>query len=94
MTTGPFLASHTGMNVVRLIHRLRDEFTAMPGLCLTEPQVQRLCTADAATAASALRALVSAGFLTVMADGAYARTDILRRRTRPLKDASDKAAVA
>jgi hypothetical protein len=94
MTTGPFLASHTGMSVVRLIHRLRDEFTAMPGLCLTEPQVQRLCTADASTAASALRALVSAGFLTVMADGAYARTDILRRRTRPLKDSSDRAAVA
>ena len=94
MTTGPFLASHTGMSVVRLIHRLRDEFTAMPGLCLTEAQVQRLCTTDASTATSALRALVSAGFLTMMQDGAYARTDICRRRAQSPTSSSDRAAVA
>jgi len=70
------------MGVVQLIQRLRDEFTAMPGLQLTEAQVQRLCTSDAATASSALRALASAGFLTVM-DGAYARTDIFRGRAQP-----------
>jgi len=68
------------MGVVELIRRLRDEFTAMPGLQLTEAQVERLCSTDALTSASALRALVSAGFLTPMADGSYGRTDILRGR--------------
>lgn len=48
----------------------------MPGLRLTEPQVERLCTAHARTSASALRALVSAGFLRAMSDGSYGRTDV------------------
>jgi predicted DNA-binding transcriptional regulator YafY len=65
------------MGVVDLIRRLREEFTAMPGLRLTEPQVERLCSASAALSASALRALVSAGFLTPLADGSYARADTL-----------------
>jgi nucleotide-binding universal stress UspA family protein len=65
------------MRVIDLIRRLRDEFTAMPGLRLTEPQVERLCTADASTSASALRALVSAGFLRPMPDGSYGRTDLV-----------------
>jgi nucleotide-binding universal stress UspA family protein len=64
------------MRVIELIRRLRDEFTTMPGLRLTEPQVGRLCTADASTSASALRALVSAGFLRAMPDGTYRRTDL------------------
>jgi nucleotide-binding universal stress UspA family protein len=51
------------MTVVGLIRRLRDEFTAMPGLRLTERQVQRLCDVSASTSASAFRALVSVGFL-------------------------------
>jgi len=55
----------------------------MPGLHLTEAQVQRLCTADAPTAVSALRALVSAGFLSVTHDRAYVRTDIFSERTHP-----------
>jgi nucleotide-binding universal stress UspA family protein len=59
-----------------LIRRLRDEFTAMPGLRLTVEQVQRLCDANAATSASALRALVSAGFLRPLEDGSYRRADI------------------
>ena len=78
-----------GMGVLHLIQRLRDEFTAMPGLHLTEAQVQRLCASDGPTATSALRALVSAGFLTMTGDRAYARTDILRGNrvgptTRPI----------
>lgn len=48
----------------------------MPGLRLTEPQVQRLCGVDPAMAASALRALVSAGFLQALDDGSYGRTDL------------------
>jgi hypothetical protein len=64
------------MTVVALIRRLRDEFTAMPGLRLTEAQVQRLCEASASTSASALRALVSAGFLRGLDDGSYRRADL------------------
>jgi nucleotide-binding universal stress UspA family protein len=63
------------MTAVALIRRLRDEFTAMPGLRLTEAQVQRLCDAGASTSASALRALVSAGFLRRLDDGSYRRAD-------------------
>lgn len=63
------------MTIVKLIGRLRDEYTAMPGLRLTEEQVQRLCHVNASTSASALRALVSAGFLQPAADGRYRRAD-------------------
>ena len=48
----------------------------MPGLHLTEGQVQRLCDASASTSASALRALVSAGFLRALEDGRYRRADM------------------
>ena len=64
------------MTTVTLIRRLRDEFTAMPGLRLTEAQVQRLCDVSAATSASALCALVSTGFLRPLEDGSYRRVDI------------------
>lgn len=64
------------MSTVALIRRLRDEFTAMPGLRLTEAQVQRLCDVSPATGASALRALVSAGFLRPLEDGSYRRADL------------------
>lgn len=59
-----------------VIARLRDEYTAMPGLRLTEEQVQRLCDVNASTSASALRALVSAGFLQSIEDGSYRRADV------------------
>src|SRR5687768_10233482 len=64
------------MRVIDVIRRLRDEFTAMPGLRLTTAQVERLCSADASTSASALHALVSAGFLQPMPDGSYVRIDL------------------
>jgi nucleotide-binding universal stress UspA family protein len=64
------------MGMAGLIRRLRDEFTAMPGLRLTEAQVQRLCCVDATTCASGLRALVSAGFLSSLEDGVYERSDL------------------
>jgi nucleotide-binding universal stress UspA family protein len=47
----------------------------MPGLRLTEEQVQRLCDVSASASASALRALVSAGFLRPLAGGTYGRVD-------------------
>ena len=68
------------MALVDVIRRLRKEFSEMPGLRLTEAQVERLCTADALTSASALRTLVSAGFLRPMADGSYGRTDVFAGR--------------
>jgi nucleotide-binding universal stress UspA family protein len=74
---GPVLAFTQGMRVIDLIRRLRHEFTAMPGLRLTELQVERLCTADASTSAAALEALVIAGFLSLTRDGRYGRADLL-----------------
>ncbi len=47
----------------------------MPGLRLTTTQVERLCSADPSTSASALHALVSAGFLVPMPGGGFGRTD-------------------
>jgi nucleotide-binding universal stress UspA family protein len=64
------------MTVMTLIRRLRDEYTSMPGLRLTEEQVQRLCDVNAWTSASALRALVSAGFLQPADNGSYRRADV------------------
>ena len=49
----------------------------MPGLRLTTAQAERLCSADAMISASALHALVSAGFLSPLPDGTYGRTDLL-----------------
>jgi nucleotide-binding universal stress UspA family protein len=76
------------MNIVSLIRRLRDEFTTMPGLRLSEAQAQRVCDANASTCASALRALVSAGFLCPLEDGSYRRADIeVSANTRSTSDA-------
>ena len=55
----------------------------MPGLRLKLDQVRRLTGVDAATCTIALESLVTANFLCVKADGAYARlgegeTDRLR----------------
>jgi hypothetical protein len=64
------------MGIVNVIRRLREEFTALPGLRLTEAQVERLCAADASSVAPALLALVSAGFLQKMEDGSFGRAEL------------------
>ena len=85
---GALLAPLTSMTVVKLIRRLREEFTAMPGLRLTEAQVQRLCGVSASTSGSALRALVSAGYLREFADGTYLRGDMaMGSELRPMSGA-------
>jgi nucleotide-binding universal stress UspA family protein len=70
------------MRVIELIRRLRDEFTAMPGIRLTEPQVERLCTAEPSTSAAALEALVGEGFLSPTLDGRYGRADLVASASR------------
>ena len=80
----------TGMGIVNVIRRLRDEFTALPGLRLTEAQVERLCAADAASVASALCALVSAGFLQLMPDGSFARAELANEDGLPPGQAPDE----
>lgn len=77
------------MTVVTLIRRLRDEYTAMPGLRLTEEQVQRLCDVGVSSSASALRALVSAGFLRPLSDGRYERADLAASSGTQMSGAMD-----
>ena len=76
------------MSIVTLIRQLQNEFAAMPGLRLTERQVERLCHVSASSAASALRALVSAGYLHELEDGSYGRADIAASAARPLAAAA------
>ena len=78
--TGPCLTQ--GMRVIDLVRRLRNEFTAMPGIRLTEPQVERLCTAEPSTSAAALEALVGEGFLSPTPDGRYGRADLVASASR------------
>lgn len=54
---------------------VRGEYDEMPGLSLTAMQVQRLWQLEPTLAASVLRQLVSAGFLTRTPLGKYVRTD-------------------
>lgn len=81
------------MGTVNVIRRLRDEFSALPGLRLTQAQVERLCAADESTVASALCALVSAGFLDSLTDGSFGRTDIWAD-VRPRQTRSRREPVA
>jgi DNA-binding IclR family transcriptional regulator len=53
--------------------RLRAEYLEMPGLRLTQEQVQRLCGLERTVCERVLDALVDARFLYRKADGTYAR---------------------
>src|SRR5438093_13565639 len=59
--------------VENLLSRLRGEFLEMPGLRLESEQVQRLCGVDRTICQRVLDSLVDENFLSVKADGAYAR---------------------
>jgi hypothetical protein len=68
----------------RTIQRLRSEFLEMPGLRLTNKQVQRLCGIDEETCKAVLDALVHLEFLRLNSDNTYSRlTDDLSVRPRP-----------
>ncbi|HLZ09126.1 MAG TPA: hypothetical protein VKT80_11095, partial [Chloroflexota bacterium] len=56
-----------------VLHRLRAEYTEMPGLRLKARQVQRLCGIDQAMCELVLDALVAEKFLYAKADGHYTR---------------------
>jgi hypothetical protein len=62
-----------------IVMRLRREYQEMPGLSLTDEQVQRLCSIEPLMCKTALQTLVSDGFLTQAANGQYRH----RRPTKP-----------
>jgi len=57
--------------------RLRHEFLAMPGICLTVPQAARLLSVRLEHAAALLTALDEEGFLLRTSDGAFRRMNPL-----------------
>ena len=72
------LALWTPMHTHRLSltdaqHIVRAEYLEIPGLHLTQQQVQRLWDLDAETAMAVLRSLVDARFLRETRDNAYVR---------------------
>jgi hypothetical protein len=58
-------------STARLVERIRNEYTAMPGLKLTEDQVCRLWGVGHDTCSAALDALLSEGFLHQTGTGKY-----------------------
>ena len=52
---------------------VRGEYTEIPGLSLTKPQIQRLWNFDAPTCDAVVDALERTGFLRQTAAGAYVR---------------------
>jgi hypothetical protein len=58
------------------------EYDSLPRLSLTVAQARRLWSLDADIARRVLDSYVESGYLTLMADGQYRRTDQARTRTR------------
>jgi hypothetical protein len=54
---------------------MRREYEQWPRLALTVPQAARLWSAQEHTCATALRALVRVGYLTLRDDGRFVRRD-------------------
>lgn len=64
-----------GIDVNRLIPRMRREYDEWPRLSLTVPQAAKLWSADEHTCVAAFRALVRVGFLAERGDGRFVRRD-------------------
>lgn len=62
--------------IVDWLHLIRAEYLEIPGLHLTEPQVQRLWGLDPVTSEALLSALIDAKFLRRTRRGAYVRADL------------------
>lgn len=58
----------------QLLDRVRREYAALPGLELTEPQVQRLWGLDSVLSHEILRQLVDGEFLSLTPSGHYVRS--------------------
>jgi hypothetical protein len=70
----------------RFLQRIRAEYLEMPGLRLTQRQVERLCGVEHTVCQMVLAALVETKFLCVKADGCYGRaTDGVYARPRAAK---------
>jgi hypothetical protein len=56
-----------------MLQRIRAEYLEMPGMRLTAPQVQRLCSIEPTVCQWALDALIDAKFLRMTPGGQYCR---------------------
>ena len=73
-----------------LLNRIRAEFMEMPGLQLTDKQVQRLCGVERTPCQLVLDALVEMRFLCAKADGTYARLTDGAEKVRPQPPTADR----
>ena len=74
MLTKTLVAVKTGANAEPdFARRVRAEYAAMPGLCLTLPQAQRLWKVDRHTCEAAFSGLIAHGFLRMTPDGQFVR---------------------
>ena len=64
-----------GTTVADWLHLIRAEYLEMPGLCLTESQVQRLWGLDKVSSQTLLAALLDVRFLKRTRQGDYVRAD-------------------
>ena len=71
----PVLLRQRGMELHRLVHRVRSEFNEMPGLQLTLPQAARLWGLDQAASRQVIDVLVDGSFLRWTARGTVVRAD-------------------
>jgi hypothetical protein len=68
-----------------VINRVRAEYLEMPGMRLTNRQVQRLCGIDAAVCKDVLETMVETNFLSIKPDGTYVRATQGLPRAKPAK---------
>jgi hypothetical protein len=59
------------VTITRVLHLIRAEYHEMPGLCLTQPQMQRLWTLDPVTCGAVVDALLVTRVLKRTARDAY-----------------------
>ena len=65
-----------GTRIRDILDRIQGEYLELPGLRLTQSQVQRLWQIDRAVCNALLMALVDARFLSRTSDGAFVRRQV------------------
>jgi hypothetical protein len=63
-------------HIADMLRLIRAKYLEVPGLCLTEPQVQRLLGLDQLTSEALLSVLVDVKFLKRTRQDAYVRADL------------------